>query len=142
MSVSWRFIAGFGAFGAVLTLLFSLSNNPIGTTLLRCLYAFAAFGAVALVASFVLGQLLRPGAKPDVRPPEDGSRGTSLDLSTPDDGESLSEMMKEQWTQGKESAANTEEVKGFQPLQPKRLVSLDNPNPEEVVQAIRRLTDE
>ena len=46
-------------------------------------------------------------------------------------------MMKDQWAEGK-----VEPIKGFQPLQPKRLVSLDNPNPEEVVQAIRRLTDE
>ncbi|MFC4307398.1 hypothetical protein [Cohnella boryungensis] len=137
MTASWRFKVGFGGFGAVLTLLFSLSNNPLGTTLLRSLYAFLAFTALAFVVSFLLSQLLRPGsaaANLDVAEPE---RGAVLDLTTPEEDEALTEMMKDQWADGK-----GEPVKGFQPLQPTRLVSLDNPNPEEVVQAIRRLTDE
>jgi len=142
MSGTWRFKVGFGAFGALLIFFISLSNNPIGTTLLRSLYGFIAFAALAFAVGFVLDQLLVPGNKPAATDSEDGERGGALDLVTPDDGESLSEMMKEQWTGGKREAAQEEAIKGFQPLQPKRLVSLDNPNPEEVVQAIRRLTDE
>ncbi|RKP55481.1 hypothetical protein D7Z26_09865 [Cohnella endophytica] len=136
---SWRLNVGFGGFGAILTFMFSLSNNPIGTTLTRSLYAFLAFAALAFVLRIVLGQLMNPAAKVPISDPEsvDDERGTKLDLTTPDEGESLSELMKEQWADGK-----GEPVKGFQPLQPKRVVSLDNPNPEEVVQAIRRLTDE
>lgn len=136
---TWRINVGFGGFGALLTFLFSLSNNPIGTTLTRSLYAFLVFALLAFVVRIVLGQLLNPAAKVPVPESisEDGERGSRLDLTTPDEGESLSELMKEQWADGKEEA-----IKGFQPLQPKRLVSLDNPNPEEVVQAIRRLTDE
>ncbi|WP_372631727.1 hypothetical protein [Cohnella sp.] len=142
MKGSWRFIIGFGVFGALLTGLISLSSNPLGTTLLRSFYAFLAFAALALVASFVLGQLLAPG-KPAVSGiPAEDDRGSLLDLTTPDEGDALSEMLKEQWTDGKPETAKEEEVKGFQPLQPKRVVSLDNPNPEEVAQAIRRLTDE
>ncbi|WP_239616998.1 hypothetical protein [Cohnella mopanensis] len=135
---SWRLNVGFGAFGAILTFMFSLSNNPIGTTLIRSLYAFLVFAALAFVVRLVLGQLLNPAKKPDAADlPTDNERGAVLDVTTPDEGDSLSEMMKEQWADGKGEA-----IKGFQPLQPTRLVSLDNPNPEEVVQAIRRLTDE
>ncbi|MFC4598965.1 hypothetical protein [Cohnella hongkongensis] len=142
MKGSWRFTIGFGVFGALLTCVISLSNNPLGTTLLRSLYAFLAFAALALALSFVLGQLLAPG-KPAAAAAESGpDRGSVLDLTTPDEGEALSEMLKEQWTDGRPEATADEEVKGFQPLQPKRVVSLDNPNPEEVAQAIRRLTDE
>lgn len=135
---TWRLNVGFGAFGALLTFLFSLSNNPIGTTLLRSIYAFLVFAALAFAIRFILSQLMIPAAlkQEEINVTEE-ERGVVLDLTTPDDGDSLSEMMKEQWADGKE-----EPVKGFQPLQPKRLVSLDNPNPEEVVQAIRRLTDE
>jgi hypothetical protein len=122
---SWRLNVGFGAFGALLTFLFSLSNNPIGTTFMRSLYAFLVFAALAFVIRIVLGQLLNPALKPASTDISEEERGTMLDLTTPD--ESLSEMMKEQWAD-----SNGETVKDFQPLQPKRLVSLDNPNPVEV----------
>ncbi|WP_256761348.1 hypothetical protein [Cohnella sp. WQ 127256] len=137
MMGSWRLNVGFGGFGAILTFLFSLSNNPLGTTFMRSLYAFIVFAAIAFVVSLVLGQLMNPNKKVEEIETPDQDRGTVLDVMTPDEGDSLSEMMKEQWADGK-----GETIKGFQPLQPQRLVSLDNPNPEEVVQAIRRLTDE
>ncbi|BBI34414.1 hypothetical protein [Cohnella abietis] len=135
---SWRLNIGFGVFGAILTFLFSLSNNPIGTTCIRSFYAFLVFAAIAFVVRLVFGQLMNPVKKMEAIDAPEEDRGTVLDISTPDDGDSLSEMMKEQWAEGKgETAAS-----GFEPLQPTRLVSLDNPNPQEVVQAIRRLTDE
>lgn len=138
---SWRIVAGFGAFGAILTLLFSYSDNPAGTTLIRCVYAFLAFTAIAFVLSLVLGVLLKPAGieTPPITGQQEGlaeERGAMLDLVTPDEGGELTELMKERWVDGKG------EPPAFQPLAPKRVVSLDNPNPEEVVQAIRRLTDE
>ncbi|MFC5472040.1 hypothetical protein ACFPPD_25495 [Cohnella suwonensis] len=144
MKRSWRFIVGFGAFGALLTFMFSLSNNPFGTTLTRSLYAFLVFTAIAAVVRVVLPQALSPAAnrmeaKEDPSPEPNG-RGTNFDVSTPDEGESLTDLLKEQWAGGKPDSGSA--GGGFQPLQPKRLVSLDNPDPEEVVQAIRRLTDE
>jgi len=142
MKGSWRFTIGFGVFGALLTCLLSLSNNPLGTSLLRSLYAFLAFAALALVAGFVLGQLLatsKPAPSATAAPSDPGS---VLDLTIPDEGAALSEMMKEQWADGKSATTKDEGAMSFQPLQPKRVVSLDNPNPEEVAQAIRRLTDE
>lgn len=140
---SWRINVGFGAFGALLTWLFSFSSNPIGTTLVRGVYAFATFTAIAFVISLLLGQLLQPGGKSEpaiTDLPDDtvDDLGGNLDMITPDEGDELAEMMKESWSDGKGEAQSQD----FQPLAPKRLVSLDNPNPEEVVQAIRRLTDE
>lgn len=142
---SWRIKVGFGGFGAFLTLLFSLSSNPLETTLVRCVYAFVAFTAVAFAIAFVLGQLLQPAraaaqAIPALEDAPDAERGANLDLTIPDEGEQLTELMKERWADGKGGAPA--ETPSFQPLVPKRVVSLDNPNPEEVVQAIRRLTDE
>ncbi len=142
---SWRLYVGFGAFGALLTLLFSVSSNPLETTLVRCVYAFAAFAAVAFGIGYVLGHLLQPGASanrtiPPAEDPESEERGANLDLTIPDEGVELTELMKESWADGRGGAQT--EAPGFQPLAPKRVVSLDNPNPEEVVQAIRRLTDE
>ncbi|MCC3376213.1 hypothetical protein [Cohnella sp. REN36] len=135
---SWRWNVGFAFFGAVLTLLFSIGHNPIGTTLLRSLYALAAFGLLGLLVRFVWGQLLRPAQVPLLPQPipEEG-RGAVLDVTTPGDDESLTDLMKRQWT-----GAGGEPVAGFQPLDPPKLVSIDHPEPEQVVQAVRRLTDE
>lgn len=140
---SWRINVGFGAFGAVLTWLFSFSSNPLGTTLVRGVYAFITFAVIAFVISLLLGQLLQPSSKSepamtDLQDQTSEERGGNLDMITPDEGDELTEMMKERWADGKGEA----QASAFQPLAPKRLVSLDNPNPEEVVQAIRRLTDE
>ena len=138
MTGSWRLIIGFGGFGALLTFLFSLSNNPFGTTFLRSFYAFVVFAALAFAVRFVLGQLIVPATPAqEAADISEEDRGTVLDLTTPDEGDSLSEMMKEQWSGSKDDSG-----KGFQPLQPKKLVSIDDPNPEDVVKAIRRLTDE
>jgi Na+/H+-dicarboxylate symporter len=131
---SWRWNAGFGGFGAALTWIFSLTNNPIGTTFLRSLIAFLVFALLAFAVRFILGMLMLPSPQShaDERLPEE--RGSVLDLVTPDEGDALTEMMKEKWTESPAAA--------FQPLLPKRLVSLDQADPEKVVQAIRRLTDE
>ncbi|MBB6675535.1 hypothetical protein [Cohnella nanjingensis] len=135
---SWRWTAGFACFGAILTFLFSLGHNPLGTTAMRALYAFVAFGLLSMLARFALTQLLRPAHLPGPpQPIADEARGAVLDMTTPGDDESLSDLMKQQWT-----GAGGEPVAGFQPLTPPKLVSLDHPEPEEVVQAIRRLTDE
>jgi hypothetical protein len=134
---SWRLNVGFGGFGALLTFIFSLSNNPFGTTFLGSIYAFLVFAALAFLIRFVLGQLMNPAIKPGASNTTEEERGAVLDLMTPDEGDSLSELMKEQWADSKGEAPY-----GFQPLQTKRLVSLDNADPEEVVKAIRRLTDE
>jgi hypothetical protein len=134
---SWRWNAGFGGFGAALTLLFSLGNNPIVTLLLRSFYAFVAFALLAFVVRFVLGLLLLPSANSQADELPEEEPGAVLDLVTPDEDGDLNRLMKEQWADGKEGP-----LSGFQPLQPKRLVSLDDPDPEQVVQAIRRLTDE
>lgn len=134
---SWRWNVGFGGFGAMLTFLFSVSNNPLGTTFIRSIYAFLTFAAIAFVLRFVLGQLMSPATKQERPMSLEEERGAILDLMTPNEEGALSELMKEQWADGR-----GQPLKGFEPLQPKRLVSLDNPNPEQVVQAIRRLTDE
>jgi|HigsolmetaGSP12D_1036236.scaffolds.fasta_scaffold00881_6 flagellar biosynthesis/type III secretory pathway M-ring protein FliF/YscJ len=145
MTGSWRWNFGFGLFGSALTFLFSVGNNPLETTLLRCLYAFLAFTALAFGVRFVLGQLMRPAAaaRPEKPAQEQADeRGAVLDLVTPDDEASLTGLIKEQWSGGQEPAPAPAPSGEFKPLQPKRLVSLNNQGPEEVAQAIRRLTDE
>jgi hypothetical protein len=136
MTGTWRWTVGFGVFGALLTFLFQVSSNTIGTTLLRTLYAFLAYAALSLAVRYVLGILLRPAATARPALPED-ERGAVIDLTTPDDGGGLTDLMKDQGADGKDRP-----VAGFQPLKPEKLVSLDHPKTEDVVHAVRRLTDE
>ncbi|WP_276352479.1 hypothetical protein [Cohnella caldifontis] len=134
---SWRWNAVFGGAGGLLTFLVSLSRNTMFTSFVRGLAAFAAFALIAFAIRFLLAQAQLPSSRPESELTEDEERGKVLDLVTPDEGEALSEMLKENWSDGRESPDA-----GFQPLQPKKLVHLDGPDPEDVVQAIRRLADE
>lgn len=136
MAGTWKWIAGFGAGGAVLIFLLSAWRNPIGTTLLRSVYAFVAFAALAGALRLLLGRYLVLQTGPAaVEAPEE--RGRHLDLTTPDEEAALSQLIREQWTEGtpRDKAAE------FKPLNPKRLVTLDHVNPEEIASAIRRMSE-
>lgn len=134
---TWRWNAAFGGFGAALTLIFSLGNNPLLTTLSRAFYGFVVFALIAYAIRFILGlvHVPQPAAPDEALPDEE--RGQNLDLVTPDEEAELSRMLKDSWTGGKDV-----QEAGFQPLAPTRLATLDSPDPEEVAQAVRRLTSE
>ncbi|MFD2333216.1 hypothetical protein ACFSR7_28495 [Cohnella sp. GCM10020058] len=139
MSVPWRWNLGFAFFGAVLIFLISSSSNPPLTSLVRGLYGFLAFGLLGLFVRLVLQQLLQPAKTlGGDKEREEEERGIVLDMTTPaEDDESLSRLMREQWTGNEEPQSAS-----FEPLKPPRLVSIDESNPEQVAQAIRRLNDD
>lgn len=138
---SWRWNAAAGAGGALITLLISLGSNPFLTSIIRGIYAFAAFFLIVYVIRWLIPHFLLPKAAPSADLEEEA--GAMLDLVTPAEEQTLTELMKENWSGGKGKPAGQDSMKAeFQPLQPKKLVTLDQTEPEEVVQAIRRLTDE
>jgi len=134
---TWRWNAAFGGCGAALTLIFSLGNNPLLTTLARSFYAFVVFALIAYAARFIFGLVHMPQPRTAESSQPEDERGAKLDLVTPDEEAELGQLLKENWSEGKDAGDP-----GFQPLTPTKLVSLDNPDPEEVAQAIRRLTVE
>jgi hypothetical protein len=134
MARSWRLLVGFGGFGAVLTFLFSIGSNTVTTTLIRSFYAFVAFLALAVAIQIVLSVLLKPSGIPKESPEDE--RGSVLDLATPSDDPQLTDLMKGQWSGEPARPAD------FQPLQPAKLVSLDNVNTDDMVQAVRHMKDE
>jgi hypothetical protein len=136
MAGIWKWIAGFGAGGAVLIFLLSAWRNPIGTTLLRSVYAFVAFAALAGALRLLLGRYLVPQTgQPAPEEPEE--RGRHLDLTTPDEEEALNQLIREQWTGG----SPRDQAAEFKPLNPKRLVTLDHVTPEELASAVRRMSE-
>lgn len=140
---SWRWNMAAGAGGALLTLLISLGSNPFLTSIYRGIYAFVIFFLLAYAVRWLIPNLLLPKPAADAQQDAEDEAGAVLDMITPPEEEALTELMKENWSGGRAKPADAEGAAAeFQPLQPKKLVTLDQPDPEQVVEAIRRLTDE
>jgi hypothetical protein len=71
-------------------------------------------------------------------PVVDEGKGGQLDISTPDEGEDLNELLKAQLDGG---LPLQHEESEFRPLTPQKLVSGQNRDPDELAQAIRHLVD-
>jgi hypothetical protein len=136
---TWRWNITLGLCGVLLTLLFSLGSNGLEITLLRCIYAFIAFFALAYLFRALLAIITQPSViAPDVSSLSDGARGSTVDLTTPDESHQLNEMLKKQMDGN--GMPEHGELTTFQPLTPPKLVSTQNKEPEELAKAIRHLT--
>lgn len=142
---TWRWNIGFGLFGIVLTVVFSISSNPLSVILLRSVYAFIAFFILAYAVRAILAIILRPPAMMGEQPDSQEDKGTKLDLTTPDETDDINQMLKSQIQEGLDHGSGGKEeeaASAFQPLNPPQLVSKKNMQPEELTKAIRHLTGE
>ncbi|UVI32522.1 hypothetical protein [Paenibacillus spongiae] len=138
---TWRWNAVLGICGGLLTFIFSLSSNGLTITAMRFVYAFAVFFALAYLFRAVLALILRTPAvtmREEEAPDVTEEKGSLVDLSTPDESDELSGMLKLQ-LEGKPKAENQQPAL-FKPLQPEKLVSTPNKEPDELAKAIRHLT--
>lgn len=151
---TWRWNAGFGVAGGLLTFLFSIGSNPLPTMLLRSLYACLAFFLLAYVARVVLALILHPPGIVGNFDEGTEDAGTQLDFTTPENSEELNDLLKAQLNGESEPEAvyeseslpsklgNEERQANFKPLNPPQLVSSENKSPEQLADAIRHLTGE
>lgn len=142
---TWRWNVVFGIFGTVLTVAFSIGNNPIIVMLLRSMYAFIAFFVLAFGVRAILAYILKPPSIVGDLAEDESSRGTQLDLQTPDESDDLNDMLKSQLQDravAPKAFAQNKDAAGFKPLSPPQLLSTKNTQPEELVKAIRHLTGE
>lgn len=151
---TWRWNAGFGIAGVGLTVVFSLGNNPMTVILTRSIYAFIAFFIMAYAARLVIAIILKPpGLAPQVAEEEAAdTRGSEMDLQTPDESAELNRLLKEQLQHGSSpvsqstpspvAAGNAGASNGFKPLSPPQLVSTAGKQPDELAKAVRHLTGE
>jgi hypothetical protein len=144
---TWRWNVVFGILGTVLTVAFSIGNNPITVMLLRSMYAFIAFFVLAYGVRGLLAYILVPpslvGELPEAMHEE--GKGAQFDLKTPDEAQELNDLLKSQMQEGtstSSAASFSNEEKDFRPLTPPQLLSTKNTQPEELVKAIRHLTGE
>lgn len=121
----------------LITFLFSVTHNIIVTTLLRSLYSFVLVFALTFVVRYVLGTIV--GLKHMTTAAEDGEaadeahKGNRFDAVTPNDESDLHQMLK---------PGGGGEAAEFAPLKPPKLSSKATQNPDELAQALRRMTEE
>ncbi|CAM3939169.1 hypothetical protein L1N85_01120 [Paenibacillus alkaliterrae] len=142
---TWRWNVVFGLIGTVLTVAFSIGNNPISVMLLRSVYAFIAFFVLAYGVRVVLAFILQPPSLVGEHSEQDVGKGNQFDMQTPDETYDLNQLLKSQLQDGAippsvETPSN--EAADFRPLNPPQLLSAKNTQPEELVKAIRHLTGE
>jgi hypothetical protein len=119
------------------TFLLSVGNNFLTTTLLHSLYGFIIMFGVCFVVRWVLGtfagikEFEQSAASKALR---DG-KGEAVDSVTPGDEEELNQLLKNNMN-GADSSGSE-----FTLLKPKKLTALPE-DPEELAQALRRLSEE
>lgn len=145
-SYRWNLFAG--GIGLVGTLLISLPNNIWETALIQSLYSFLSLFLLTFIIRWVFGFLIRTSNSGSFKPgvtfdqETDSPRGQTIDLSTPADGEVILPRVDQQQGTGT-NPANLDEDSVFTPLNPPKLsTKLEQQDPEELVRALRRMTEE
>jgi hypothetical protein len=133
-SLRWNFLVGI--FGMFLTTLFSLNHNLFLTSLLRGIYSFIILFVFCFFIRWFLGTILEMNpmdSTTSLGSEEDQHKGSHVDLSTPDGDELISPSLQD------ESASEEED---FSHLNPPKLASKNKMDPEEMVKAIRKMSED
>ncbi|MCG7407470.1 hypothetical protein MH117_08550 [Paenibacillus sp. ACRRX] len=143
-SIRWNF--GLGVLGFFITFLASLSSNLMTTSLVRGAIAFVIWFGLAFAIRWVVGELTQPNRHADggtsVFEGIESDRGSNVDITTPDETESLHNLLKDNSVAdpAEKSEANEQQT-GFEPLAPPKLVSKTPLKDEQLAQAVRYMKD-
>ncbi|TMV52056.1 hypothetical protein FE783_03680 [Paenibacillus mesophilus] len=132
-SIRWNILIGF--FGFLLTFVMSVGSNFLVRALLHGAYSFLILFAVVFAIRWFLGTLA--GLKGVAGPADleaDDPVGHTVNEMTPDDQDQLNDLLKTQLN--RPDAADP-----FVPLQPKKLASVPDADPEQLAQMLRQLKD-
>ncbi|OPH61955.1 hypothetical protein BC351_01560 [Paenibacillus ferrarius] len=125
------------------TFALSIGNNLFLSTCLKSVYSFLILFVLSFGFRWVLGLMI--GAEhaavstaPSL-PAEDSPVGQSLDLTTPDLDDETRQMMKANLGDNNVSTAADMQ---FSPLNPPKLVTKNNLDPEQLAGALRRMSED
>ncbi|KRE83165.1 hypothetical protein ASG89_13680 [Paenibacillus sp. Soil766] len=123
----------------IFTFTLSIGNNLFLSSCIKAGYCFLILFVLTFGFRWVLGLLIGP-----VSSLEDSSLvnsssevGQNLDLSTPDEDEETRQLMKSNHT--KDAHSNDMQ---FSPLNPPKLVTKNNLDPEQLAGALRRMSED
>ena len=121
------------------TFALSIGNNVFLSTCLKSVYSFLILFVLTFGFRWVLGVMLAAGGSSYMNPTNDSSVGQSLDITTPDEDEETRELMKANLGSNNSSASNEMQ---FSPLNPPKLVTKNNLDPEQLAGALRRMSED
>ncbi|ANE47560.1 hypothetical protein SY83_16155 [Paenibacillus swuensis] len=135
-TIRWNVIGALA--GMLLTFGLSSSTNLLQTSVIRSLYCFALVFFIIFFLRWLAGLFMAMGeSSPELTSSsnhDEEMKGSTLDYTTPDDGQELHELLKE----GHEA----ERIDlSFSPLEPPQLINKNKLQPEELAKAIRHLNE-
>jgi hypothetical protein len=125
-SILWNLVLG--VFGFILSFIISISNNIFTTALKNGLYSGIILFLVAFLFRWIFGILL-------LAAPVETHIGNKLDLITPDESDEIHQLLRNEKEKETESS-------DFIPLNPPKLVSKRVSDPEEMVKALRHMSED
>ena len=139
----------FALIGFVITFLFAVRTNLPVTSLIRGGIAAAVWFLLAFLFRIVLGAL-EPLSKDQE---SNGStelgvaldhdvRGARLDLVTPDESDQLNDLLKPDADKTRGTEERNDQANDFQPLNPPKLFTTKEKDPEELAKAVRHLKED
>ncbi|OCT13923.1 hypothetical protein A8709_19655 [Paenibacillus pectinilyticus] len=126
----------------IFTFVLSIGNNVFLSTCLKSGYSFLILFVLTFGFRWVLGLLTGSvsllEASSDVN--SSSNVGQKLDLITPDEDAETREMMKSNMPNNQNAALSNEAQ--FSPLNPPKLVTKNNFDPEQLAGALRRMSED
>jgi hypothetical protein len=127
-TILWNIVLG--VFGFILSFIISISNNIFTTALKNGIYSGIILFLVAFLFRWIFGTLL-------LITPVESHIGNKLDLITPDESDEIHQLLRNDKEKEKET-----ESSDFMPLNPPKLVSKRVSDPEEMVKALRHMSED
>jgi energy-coupling factor transporter transmembrane protein EcfT len=125
------------AISFIVTFIVSSLTNIWLTTLIRSCYSFIILFIVVFLLRWVLGTFAGFNNIAVNDNELDENKGTALDVTTPDEDAALNQMLKDALDPN-----SPEAEPGFTPLNPPKLSSKVNLEPDELAQALRHMSEE
>ncbi|SDM98448.1 hypothetical protein SAMN04487897_101710 [Paenibacillus sp. yr247] len=127
----------------LLTFALSIGNNVVLSTCLKSVYSFLILFVLTFGFRWVLGIMIgaehAAGSSSHVNLTSESTVGQSLDFTTPDEDEETRELMKA--NMGSKNSSPSIEMQ-FSPLNPPKLVTKNNLDPEQLAGALRRMSED
>jgi hypothetical protein len=124
-----RWNIGLGGFGFILTFMFSFSNNVFSTAFVRSFLSGLVLFFIVFLFRWIMGTIIFPSS------PTETIVGKKFDFVTPDESIEIHQLMRT-------DSETVADEPSFAPLNPPKLVSKHNMDPEEMVKAIRHMSED
>lgn len=150
-TIVWNIVIG--SVSGLMTFLFAMMNhNLLSTALLRGLIALLVMFLLTFVFRFLIALILTDTGMIG-NAEKEGQEGSTIDLATPEDDIELPSLQEDKQSDAKQeddaevsSSQRATEQEPFQPFAPPRIVKSDGGDeqqqPEQLAQAVRRLTEQ